>query len=313
MVGKKGGVARHFEGWEVGLVAVVIAMAGALLAVPLRVEPRDLPAPQVDGKALSTTLDRERALALAIVPALEKEIALTPSGTELYDLRAFGEAFRAYGRAEASEDVYPTVRARQGLIESIVKARALGEEKMLGVRAYQRQLFLSELARWEKVGQPSDELTGLGGKFLAIAARDGWIDRRTIVMDESLRGIFFKRRWNEITGLTQPPYALSLDEQRAFYAFLLEHPFVENRETMTAGDACRAADQWRLRKVEELGRIDPTYPYALARGVLFYRLGRYPAAVQSFRDYVSESTDGRFGLRARNYLVASLARAREEP
>jgi len=112
-----------------------------------------------------------------------------------------------------------------------------------------------------------------------------------------------------VTGLTDAPFALSLDEKRAFYAFLLEHPFVEGKQAMSAVDACRAADVWRLRKVEELGRIDPAYPYALARGVLFYRLGRYPSAAQAFRDHLS--TDGRFGLRARNYLVAALARASE--
>jgi hypothetical protein len=133
------------------------------------------------------------------------------------------------------------------------------------------------------------------------------------VMDEVLRGLFFKRRWNEVTGLTEPPFPLELDEQRAFYAFLLEHPYVEGRERMAAGDFCRAADVWRLRKVEDLGRIDPAYPYALARGVLFYRLGRYPSAAQAFRDHLSSSTDGRYALRARNYLVAAIARASEEP
>jgi hypothetical protein len=313
MVGKKGGLARHFEGWEAGLVAVVIALAGVLLAVPLRVEPRDLPVPLVDGKVLSTTRERERALARAVVPALEKEIADPVRGTELYDLRAFGEAFRAYGRAEASDDVYPTVRARQQLLETVSKARALGDDKLLGVRAYQMQLFSSELDRWENVGQPTDELAGLGGRFLEIAARNGWLDRRTVAMDPLLRGIFFKRRWNEVTGLTQPPYALVLDEQRAFYAFLLDHPYVESKGSMNERDACRAADQWRLRKIEELSRIDPSYPYALARGVLFYRLGRYPAAVQALRDYLSEGTDRRQVLRARNYLVAAEARATEEP
>src|SRR5262245_15817266 len=107
-------------------------------------------------------------------------------------------------------------------------------------------------------------------------------------MSASLRGIFFKRRWNEVTKLTEPPFALSLDELRGFYAFLLEHPYVEGKENLGAVEACRAADLWRLRKVEELSHIDAEYPYALARGVLFYRLGRYPTAVQSFRDFLSQ-------------------------
>lgn len=314
MVGKKGGVKRHFEGWEAGLVAVVIALLGVLLAVPSRVAPEDVPAPLVDGKLLSAAFDRERQLAAFIASALKNEIVDPTHGTELYDLRAFGEAFRAYGRAEASTDeVYEILRVRRTLLESVTRARSLGDDKLLALRAYQKQLFLGELERWEKSGQTSEELIGLAGKFLVIAARDGWLDGRTVSMAPSLRGIFFKRRWNEVTGLVESPFALSFDEQRAFYAFLLEHPFVEGRDNLSAAEVCRAADLWRLRKVEELGRIDPSYPYALARGVLFYRLGRYPAAAQAFRDHLTSSTDGRYALRARNYLVASLARASEEP
>jgi hypothetical protein len=116
-----------------------------------------------------------------------------------------------------------------------------------------------------------------------------------------------------VTGLTAAPYGLSLDEHRLFYAFLLAHPYVERTERMSPEDVCRVADQWRLRKVEELGRLDPQYPYSLARGVLSYRLGRYPAAVQAFRDYLVAPNDGSYVLRARNYLAAASARATEEP
>jgi hypothetical protein len=188
----------------------------------------------------------------------------------------------------------------------------LGDDKLLGFRAYQKELFLGELVRWETSGQPSDELAELGGKFASLATREGWFRGREIAMSVTLRGVFFKRRWNEMTGLTEPPFALSLDEQRAFYAFLFEHPFVEGKESMNAAAACRAADQWRLRKVDELARLDPAYPYELARGVLFYRLGRFPSAVQAFRDYLTSPIDGRYALRARNYLAAALARANEE-
>jgi hypothetical protein len=312
MAGKKGGVGRHFEGWEAGLVAVVIALAGVLLAVPIRVAPRDLPLPIVDGTALSATIERERAMAAAIVPALESELSHPSGGTALYDLRAFGEAFRAYGRAESSDDVYAVVRARQKLAESLARARALGDDKMVGFRAFQERLFLEELERWESSKATSRELTELGGKFPATAAREGWLEGGALAMTSTLRGILFKRRWNELTGLAETaPFALSLDEQRAFYAFLLEHPFVEGKENLGAADACRLADQWRLRKIEELARLDLTYPFELARGVLYYRLGRYPAAAQAFRDHLG-STDGRFALRARNYLLAALARANEE-
>ncbi len=312
MAGKKGGALRYFEGWEGGLVAVGIALTAAMLAVPLEVAPDDVPLPLVDGKLLAATLDRDRALAAAIVPALEREVTHSSASTELYDLRAFGEAFRAYGRAEVSDDVYEVVRARHRLVEAVAKARGVGDDKMLGLRAYQAGLFSAELRRWEDTKKESNELGDLGGGFLRLAVQSGWIESGRIVMDDVLRGIFFKRRWNEVTGLRAPSYDLSLEEQRTFYAFLLTHPYVETGRAADPSDACRAADQWRLRKIEELARVDPVYPYALARGILFYRLGRYPASAQALRDYLGSATDGRYYLRARNYLVAANARAAEE-
>ena len=294
------------------MVAIAIALTGALLAVPFAVAPRDVPAPNVDEKALSAAVDREHGLAASIAASLRDELADPTKGTQLYDLRAFGEAFRAYGRSESTDETYDVMHARQKLLETLARARALGDDKVLALRGYQKELFLAELARWENTGQSSDELNGLAGKFLATAARDGWLEGRSVAMNPTLRGIFFKRRWNEVTGLTDPPFALLLDEERAFYAFLLEHPFVDDRHKLAAVEACRAADQWRLRKIDELGRIDPTYPYALARGVLFYRLGRYPAAAQSFRDYLA-TTNGRYALRARNYLAAAVSKAHDEP
>jgi hypothetical protein len=313
MMRKKGGPLRHFEGWEVGIVAVVIALIGTLLAVPLPVSPRDVPVPLADGKILSATLDRERTLAATIARAFEEERGRTSGTTELYDLRAFGQEFRAYGAAEASGDTYAVVRARQKLLESTSRARGSGDDKLVAVRAYQQQLFLSELRKWENSGVSSEELIGLGGGFLDLVRQSGWLIGRTIVMDDLVRGIFFKRRWNQVTGISGPTYAISLDEHRAFYAFLLLHPYVEGRAGLAAKEACRAADQWRLRKIEEIARLDPTYPYVLARGVLFYRLGRYPEAAQAFRDYLAAAEDGRYALRARNYLATAVARSAEEP
>jgi hypothetical protein len=313
MMRKKGGPLRHLEGWEVGVVAVAIAAIGTLLAVPLPVSPHDVPLPLPDGKALSATVDREKNSATTIARALEEERS-RPSGTsELYDLRAFGQEFRAYGAAEASGDTYAVVRARQKLLEAVARARGVGDERLVALRSYQQQLFLAELRKWENSGIASEELVGLGGGFLDLVRQSGWLDGKTIVMDDLVRGVFFKRRWNQVTGISGSAFAISLDEHRTFYAFLLTHPYVEGRAGLTAKDACRAADRWRLRKIEELARIDASYPYVLARGVLFYRLGRYPEAVQAFRDYLGSAEDGRYVLRARNYFATAVAKAAEEP
>jgi hypothetical protein len=188
----------------------------------------------------------------------------------------------------------------------------MGDEQLLGLRAYQEQLFVEEVRRWENTGKESDELAGLGGPFLDLVERNGWLKGRTIVMDDVVRGIFFKRRWNEVTGLSEEPFLLSLDEDRAFYAFLLTHPYAQNASGPSPRDVCRAVDQWRLRKVEDLARRDPSYPYLLARGVLFFRLGDHAAAEQAFRDHLAKG-DGSYALRARNYLAATVARASEGP
>ena len=310
---KKGGALRHLEGWEVGIVAVAIALVGTLLSIPLQVAPRDVPVPLADGKTLSTTLAQESAASAAIARALEQERGRTSGTSDLYDLRAFGQEFRAYGVAEASGDTYAVVRARHKLIEAVARARGVGDDKLVALRAYQQQLFLAELRKWENSGVISEELTGLGGAFLDLVRQSGWLAGPTIVMDDLVRGIFFKRRWNQVTAITGSAYAVSLDEHRVFYAFLLTHPYVEGRPGLDAKQACRAADLWRLRKIEELARIDASYPYTLARGVLFYRLGRYPEAAQAFRDHLGAAEDGPYLLRARNYLATATARAAEEP
>jgi len=313
MMRKKGGPLRHSEGWEVGIVAVAIALTGTLLAVPLPVSPRDLPLPLADGKTLSATLDREKALAATMARALEEDRRRTSGTSDLYDLRAFGQEFRAYGTAEASRDTYVVVRARQKMLEAVARARGVGDDKLVALRSYQQQLFLAELRKWENAGVASEELTGLGGGFLDLVRQSGWVAGQIILMDDWVRGIFFKRRWNQVTGVSGAAYDISLDEHRAFYAFLLMHPYVEGRGGLDVKAACRAADQWRLRKIEEVARLDASYPYVLARGILFYRLGRYPEAVQAFRDYLGAADDGRYVLRARNYLATAVARAAEEP
>jgi hypothetical protein len=310
MAGKKEGALRHFEGWEVGAVAVVVALLGTLLVVPLKVAPEDVPLPAVDGKALFAIRTRETQLAAALVPALERDVTGPAEGQGLYDLRALGEELREFGRREAARESSSVVRQRRKLIEAVARARVFGEEKLLGLRAYQTQLFLAELRRWENTGKESDELVGLAGPFLDLVQRNGWVKGRTLAMDDVLCGIFFKRRWNEVTGLLEGPFLLSLDEERAFYGFLLTHPSVQNASGSSPTDACRAVDQWRLRKVEELARLDSSYPYLLARGVLFYRLGDHAAAVQAFRDHLAKN-DGSYAVRARNYLAAATARMSE--
>jgi hypothetical protein len=315
-------VLRHLEGWELGVIAVVVAIVGALIVVPLRVAPEDVPLPVADERRVAERESRDRELAARVVPLLERDIAnvtkpasdeksatLPQDSRALYDLRAFGEAFRAYGTAEASPDMYEVVRTHKKLLDAVNAARALGDDALLGVRAYEKQRFVNELARWETSAE-SEELRGLGGNFVSMAARYGWSNDGKLAMNDALRGIFFERRWNEVTGLTEAPFALSLDEYRAFFRFLLARPPVEVA-FLGPREACLMADEWRLKKVNEVARIDAAYPLTLARGILLYRVGNYSGAVEALRAYLNGDEHAEYALRARNYLAEAAARAAE--
>jgi hypothetical protein len=305
--------ARHFEGWQPGLLAVLIAVLGALVAVPHRTDPSELPLPLADSSALRAILASDRKLAAQIAPQLEREIANPTAGNPLFDLRAVGEKYRAFGRAEAEADTTIVLRARQDLIREVQRARPQGDDKLLALRAYQQQIFLAEVSRWETTRADSPELVEIAGPFVRTISRHGWSDERgRLAMSEPLRAIIFKRRWAETTGLSDPPFALSPDETRAFYAFLFSHPWVDREALPDPKAACVFADQWRLRKIDELAKHDPAYPRLFARGVVLFRLGDYVAAAQAFRDHLASASDSQYGLRARNYLMAANSLA-EQP
>lgn len=302
--------ARHLEGWQPGLLAILIAASGAVLALPRAAAPEDIPPPAVDERALTRTLQHDRDRALALAPELERELA--GSGpTTLFDLRALGHAIRDFGLVDASaERDELIVEQRAKLAEAVLRATSLGEDKLLALRSYELALFLREVRRWEETRVESEELKALGGPFIAMLERNGWLRDGRIVPDERVRAVLFKRRWNEITGLSQGPFALTLDEQRAFYRFLLMHP--SPLPGMQGDDVdCQAIDQWRLRKVIELAKLDPEYPDELARGVLLFRLGAYSTAAEAFRNHLAEHPDGPHALRVRNYLLAALDRAKD--
>jgi hypothetical protein len=300
---------RYLQGWQPGLVAVVIALAGALLAVPWRAPPVDLPLPLPDGRELSRAERDDRARAAAIAPALAAEVAKGVGGP-LFDLRALGEAFRAYGRADAAHDADAALAARRTLFGLVPAARAGGDDRVLSLRAYQTERFLLEVQRWEATGQKSEELIELGGGFIELVERHGWVSaERRISMNAELRAIFFKRRWNEVVALAQPPFSLSLPELQAVYAHLFTHPWQDGAPGRDPASARRGADTWLLRKVDELSRIDPTYPAMLARAVLYYRLGDFGASERALRAQLILAPDGPYALRTRNYFKEVSERA----
>jgi len=311
-------IARHLEGWQLGVVAVFLALSAALVAVPKPVDATDIPEPRVDAVAL------RRIHAVDATQAELARRALDP------DAKALGSAIRAYGRADAADDAPAVVDARARAVDAFRAALPTVPEDVLRLRAYQLETFVSEVRGWEISGVETQALRELGGAFVLALRRSGWVDespgRRRILLDVDALAALFKKRWNEVVGATGAPFDLSVDEQRALLRFLLKHPpetaqpsgessaaRADPKEAKAREELARAyAEQYRLKKIDELAALDPGYEADLARGVVNYRMGRYPAAAESFRRHLERRPDGPFTLRAQNYLRAALGRARDE-
>ncbi len=287
-----------------------MAGATAALVVPRRVAHLELPAVQVEPFALAKARAEDVRLA-----------AVARSGNGLsYDVRRLGDAVRAFGRAEhaGDDDARATARTEAGMF--VGAALAEGFEAVAALRAVQLDGFLRELRAYLSTGAFSDELVALGGGFVPQAIDRGWITeergKRSLTLDDGALRAVFKRRWREITGTEELPVDAS--EERALLGFLVKHPPI----TMPAPEPgfddaglARARSQlegdYRLRKLDELARVDPSYPIELARGVVLFDQGRFLLSVEAFRRHLDAAPDGPFGLRARNYLRTALERAQD--
>jgi tetratricopeptide (TPR) repeat protein len=230
------------------------------------------------------------------------------------DVRALGTLVRAFGRADArgDEDALAAVRAQMGT--AAARARAQGDEPLLALRAYQLRAFVREARRWVATGEASDELVELGGPFAQMVQRNGWCVGEgpcVLAMDEAALRASWKRRWNEITGLRGGGLDPGLDESRALYRFLLEHP-PGGRRAADGGRAERAEASFLLRKIDEIAGLDAAYPRLLARGVVLYDQGDYRRAAEAFGAHLEASPDGFWTLRAQNHLRAALERGAAE-
>ncbi|WP_437586561.1 hypothetical protein [Sorangium sp. So ce1000] len=324
-------------------MAVFIAGSAAILAVPRPVEPAELPLPLADARTLARVRDADIARAREA-----EQLGLDAEVRELGSaIRAFGLV-----DAEADHTEAELLTARARVIDAAGPALAQGDEAVLRLRAYQLKSFVREVRRLEATGEESDELRELGGNFLGLLRRSAWIQRREagqrggeearrVAMDGAVLAVLFKKRWSAIVGLQRDPFTPALDEERALFKFLLSHPLVAARSAqglpappaeetaalsapaggsgppspaaeLRAAEARRAEEQYRLKKIDELAALDPSYPRNLARGVTLYRLGSFMQSAEAFRSYLEQRPDGAYTLRAQNYLRAAIERAREE-
>jgi len=291
--GSTQGKSTPFEGIGMVLVALVLVIASAVLAIPRAAEPTLLPLPQPDRRVLERARRADDALA--------QKARTEPLS---YVVRAVGETFRRLGAGTVHGEGVPTGLLRD-LEKLVEEARAQKRhDELRALRAVQTALFIEAVRAWEKTGRPSAELRELGGDFAEVAKERGWLSAGHLELDDEELGILFRRRWTELTGTgDKPPLAPSLDELRAWYALLLGRASagqtVEGRRTS-------------LLAIAALERLDATYPADLARGVLFYRHGAYGAASEAFRRELERRKQGPYQLRARNHLLAALAKLPEE-
>jgi hypothetical protein len=292
------------DGWQAGLVAVVVAGAAVALTAPRAVEPRELPAPIVDERSLAETAraDDERA-------ALAEQQGLNP------DVREVGTELRQYNAAAAERREADLVASRRRLLAAVAKALEGRERELLAMRAYQTRRFLEELRAWQQTGTASRELIELGGDFVETMLRNGWCDgsERRLLADDRVLRIFFKQRWNSVTGADAGVFALTRDEDRLRLAFFLQRPWVDREEPPPSTPIERvrweaSRNRKRLTTIDRLAQIDPSYPADLARGVVLYRTNQLPGAAEAFRRQLERSGEGPYVLRARNYLKATLER-----
>jgi len=302
-----------------------VALAGivALLAVPRSVEPHELPLPSVDALQLRRIEQADDEAARAIVRS--------PLDV---DVRAVGSLLRAFGKADATRDDAMLVQLRSRLTSAVIVARMQGDAPLVHLRAFQTHAFLREVRRFVATGEVSSDLVELGGSFADLLIRNDWCVGSTpcvMRMGEHAQRAIFKRRWNEISGVAGGSFDLTLDEQRAFYEFLLRYPPPKADQTSASGGhrgfgAKGAAGDpkpqmfnqavdgpYLLRKVDELSAIDPEYPRQFARGVIQFRTGDFRRAAESFALHLEVSPDGPWAIRAQNHLRASLERSQIEP
>ena len=296
---KRGKYRRHFEGWQLGLLALSIALLALALAMPRGAPLEVVPLPTIDRDRLHREQTDDRARA---EHAQRQRLP--------FEIRALGEGVRRFGRAEFDHD-----RARMGselaaLNRLLAVARARHTPQLLlELRALQTALFRSALSDWQSDARAGVDLIELGGSFLESAKNHAWLDeKRRLVFSQTETDALFKLRWTELLGLTETsPFAPTQDEFRVYYRALLEHP---QAPPAPAELADQARDRARLAYVNALAKRDPDYLAALARGVLHYRLGEYSEARAALQEHLTAHPSGPWALRARNQLLLVLDQQR---
>jgi len=286
---------RLFEGWQLGALAVGLAMISAWLAVPRPVEPSLVPLPQID----------RRELEYIEAGDAERVRKVRDSGLP-YAVRAVGELVRRHGKLLTQGDFRAADARREELQQAATSARAeFGEGPLADLRALQASYFVSAVSEWQRTTRTSAELSELAPKFADKCARMGWTDPegKLRLTEVELRTLFLVR-WTELIGRTaDSALRPRLDQFRLYYSLLLRFP---------GGEQAQDQDLARLRYAAAIAQLDGSYPEGVARGVLLYKLGQPHAAFDAFSSYLRQHPDGPWTQRARNHALAAYAQLDRE-
>jgi len=232
------------------------------------------------------------------------------------DVRHLGRELRSYNYIAATAKADQLAAARAAVARAASKALAAGGVAgLLELRAFQMVQFIAQLRKWEQNGVVSRELQELGGDILAVLQRNRWCrSNRSLILDNSTLRAFYKQRWNVLVAATGKSFALSNEEERVRFDFLLRHPF-ERRRLERSGQQLPAVRERmllrkRLQSIDKLQRHAPDYPGHIARGVSYYRAGMWPNAAAEFQKHLESRPDGPYRLRAQNHLQAALQRSK---
>lgn len=292
---KRKGLARHFEGWQVGVLAVAIAAVGVAFSIPHPLAPRELPLPRWSPGVVAAELRADAGRAQVMRARAPGERVAR------YDQRKVGDCVRRFGRAEVHGDMDEIGEVRQGCVEATRVLLSLpdGVEQLRELRAYQMETFVDALDAWIRTGTITDDLVSLGGSLPRDMAESGWIPERGHTdAPREVRALLFKIRFAEVTGMRRG-LALEQDEAKRVIAFFLAHPPRDESPRVVWG--------FLEKKVEEAHKLDPTYPVELARGIVALGMGDATKSAKILSEHLAEHPDGPWAARTRNHLAAALA------
>lgn len=292
------GFKRHLEGWQLGATLVGAALLAAAIAVPRSAAPSHIPLPTLAAQDLRA--DEQ----------LDDERARRARGAGLsFEIRTLGEYLRRYGAAEYAaagregfgltdrlQDVEGSMRGLRRLRSAEVDAH------LLELRALQSELFVSALLS-ARGGQPTADLTELGGSLINAPEHRGWFVDGRFVDSAATARVLFKARWNQVCGVTEVDgFRATPSESVLLLSFLLRHP---------SGADPLSQRRSQLAYLDALAKRQPEYPIHFAKGTVLFQLGSYQLASSAFQAHIDAHPDGPWSLRARNHLLAALARQQQ--